>query len=359
MGAVRGHAGRAHRVNVADLDRSTHTPCMERSEELRSLVRRFADALRDGDEQAVSNRLSRLAGFERFGSDPAEWFRDGDEAVLVLQQQMREMGGGYPFGVVQDVDAHVEGSVGWASFQADFDDPTGGEPNRYRATLVLHLEHGDWKIVQTHSSVPHSNAEHGFMLTTSVDQIARSVSVSRPDLSGASAPDGTVTIAFTDIEDSTRLNDFLGDQRWLEILRAHNDVIKDVTADHGGTVVKNQGDGFMLAFASARRALHCAEAIERTIGDRFNDPGSVVRVRIGIHVGETVREADDFFGHAVSYAARIASRASGGEIVVSSLVHDLLVQTGEFTFDEPRVVELKGIAGTHRVYPVAVSVVGA
>jgi class 3 adenylate cyclase len=54
----------------------------------------------------------------------------------------------------------------------------------------------------------------------------------------------------------------------------------------------------------------------------------------------------------VSYAARIASSASGGEIVVSSLVHDLLVQTGAFTFGEPRVVELKGIQGSHRVYPV-------
>lgn len=78
----------------------------------------------------------------------------------------------------------------------------------------------------------------------------------------------------------------------------------------------------------------------------------MIRVRIGLHVGETVREADDFFGHAVSYAARVASSATGGEIVVSSLVRDLLVQTGEFDFGEPRVVELKGMQGTHRVYPV-------
>ena len=53
-----------------------------------------------------------------------------------------------------------------------------------------------------------------------------------------------------------------------------------------------------------------------------------------------------------SYAARIASSASGGEVIVSSLIHDLLVQTGEFAFGEPRVAELKGIQGTHRVYPV-------
>jgi class 3 adenylate cyclase len=111
----------------------------------------------------------------------------------------------------------------------------------------------------------------------------------------------------------------------------------------------------MLAFSSSRRALSCAEAIERTINDRFRDPGSPIRVRIGIHVGETTREADDFFGHAVSYAARIASAAAGGEIVVSSLVHQLVAQTGEFAFGEAREVELKGIEGSHQIYPVVVS----
>ena len=119
-------------------------------------------------------------------------------------------------------------------------------------TCVLHLEHGEWRMVQWHGSIPTTNEEHGFFLTKSVDQIAEAVSESRPDLTGSSASDGTVTIAFTDIEDSTKLNVLLGDRRWLEVLRVHNEVVTDVTAEHGGTVVKGQGDGFMLAFASAR-----------------------------------------------------------------------------------------------------------
>jgi class 3 adenylate cyclase len=323
---------------------------VEPSEELRRVVTRFFEALRDGDEQSVGNRLSRQPGFERFGTDPVEWWQDGEQAWRVWRQQLRELGG-YPWRLVGDVHAMCEGSVGWAGGRAEFDSSLGVVPLRF--TCVLHLEHGEWKIVQWHGSVPTPNEEHGFFLTKSVDEIAEAVSESRPDLSATSAPDGTVTIAFTDIEDSMKLNAFLGDQRWLEVLRAHNDVITRVTGKHDGTVVKGQGDGFMLAFPSARRGLACAQAIEREIAEVFRDPGSPIRVRVGIHVGETVREAEDFFGHAVAYAARIASTAEGGEIVASSLVHDLVAHTGEFTFADAREVELKGIEGLQKVYPLA------
>jgi class 3 adenylate cyclase len=204
--------------------------------------------------------------------------------------------------------------------------------------------------------VPSSNEEHGFFITKSVDEIADAVSESRPDLSASSASDGTVTIAFTDIEDSLRLNAYLGDRRWLDVLRAHNEVIKRTTKEHGGTVVKNQGDGFMLAFASARRAVTCAQAIEAAVTETFRDPGSPIRVRIGLHVGETVHVGGDHFGHAVNYAARVASAAEGGEIVVSSLVYGLVAQTGEFEFEPAREVDLKGVDGLQKVYPLAAAV---
>ncbi len=325
---------------------------MEASEELRHVIRRFFVAAHEGDEEAVSRRFSREPGFERFGSDPAEWWHDGEASTRVWLQQMRELGGGFPWTLVGDVHALTEGSVGWGALRAEWATPNG--PQDFRLSFVLHLEHDEWRIVHCHGSVPSPNEEHGFLLTTSVDDIAESVTISRPDLSATSAADGTVTIAFTDIEDSTRLNGLLGDERWLDVLHAHNGVLQDATSEFGGAVVKNQGDGFMLAFPSSRTAIRCALAIERGIAERFHDPGSPVRVRIGLHVGEALREADDFFGHAVAFAARIASSASGGEIVVSSLVHDLVGTTGEFRFGQPRTVELKGIAGSHHVYPVEV-----
>jgi len=327
---------------------------METSEELRRVVTRFFEALRDGDEDAVLTRVSRQAGFERFGTDPEEVWHYGQTAARVWVQQMRELGGGYPWRRIDEVHAMTEGTVGWASVRTEMLTPVD-QSVEYRFTCVMHLEHGEWKIVQWNSSVPTPNEEHGFFLTKSVDDIAEAVSESRPDLSATSAPDGTVTIAFTDIEDSLRLNSMLGDRRWLDVLRAHNDVVTHVTVEHGGAVVKNQGDGFMLAFASARTALTCARAIEQAIAETFRDPGSAIRVRIGLHVGEAVRETDDFFGHTVSYAARIASAAEGGEILVSSLVRALLAQTGEFEFERPREVVLKGVEGTQKVYPLAVT----
>ena len=328
---------------------------MEPSEELRQVVSRFFVALRDGDEEAVRNRVSRQVGFERFGSDPEEVWHDGEASARLWTQQMRELGGGYPWQLIDEIYAMSEGSVGWAGGRSRMASPADDNVE-FRFTCVLHLEQGDWKIVQWHSSIPATNEQYGFFLTKSVDDIVEAVSETRPDLSASSAEDGTVTIAFTDIEDSMRLNAFLGDRRWLEVLRAHNDVVKSVTTEHGGSVVKNQGDGFMLAFPSARRALTCAQAIELAVADAFRDPGSPIRVRIGLHVGETVHEGDDHFGHAVNYAARVASAAEGGEIVVSSLVYGLLAQTGEFVFEPAREVELKGVEGPQKVYALAATV---
>src|SRR5262249_57798808 len=110
-------------------------------------------------------------------------------------------------------------------------------------------------------------------------------------------------------------------------------------------------DGFMIAFQSARRAVLCAIAIQRAIADHgARDPGIPLRVRIGLHTGEMIKEADDFFGKAVILTARITNEARGGEILVSALLKDLVEGTGEFSFDGGREARLKGLAGVQRVF---------
>jgi eukaryotic-like serine/threonine-protein kinase len=195
---------------------------------------------------------------------------------------------------------------------------------------------------------------------TSIDVVASAVEDERPDLSSAAAPDGTVTILFSDIEGSTEMTERLGDRRWLELLREHNATVRSEVRTHGGFEVKAQGDGFMVAFSSARRALDCAIAIQRAFGARAEEEAEeAIRVRIGMHTGEAIRERDDFFGRNVILAARIAAQADGGEVLVSSLLKELTESSGDIAFGEAREVTLKGLSGSYRVHAVGWDSVGA
>lgn len=179
-----------------------------------------------------------------------------------------------------------------------------------------------------------------------MSQVEEAVRDERPDLRQAAAPDGTVTILFTDIEDSTGWNERLGDERWISVLRSHNRAIREQVRAHAGFEVKSQGDGFMLAFPSARRALRCAVETQRALAE------SPLLVRAGLHTGEAIRDRDDFFGRSVVLASRIAGQAKGAEILASTLVRELVSGAEEFAFGDGREVELKGLSGTHIVYPV-------
>ncbi len=210
-------------------------------------------------------------------------------------------------------------------------------------------------------------------LRTSIDAVTAAVEAERPALPAAAvAPDGTVTIMFSDIEDSTILTERLGDQAWMALLQKHNDLIRTQLRAHGGFEVKTIGDGFMVAFQGARRALECAIAIQRAIA-AWPDPTQAVaplreaarpgavdvpfpktalRIRIGLHAGEAVRDRDDFYGKNVILASRIGGQALGGQVLVSSLLKELTESSGEFVFDGGRQVELKGLAGKQRVFEV-------
>jgi class 3 adenylate cyclase len=185
------------------------------------------------------------------------------------------------------------------------------------------------------------------------DEQGQEVAQDKERLREHAAPDGTVTILFTDIEGSTALVERVGDQRWVELLRAHRAIVRAEVAKYNGFEVSSAGDGFMLAFSSARRALQCAIGVQRAM-EEYNEahPGEPLPVRIGLHVGETIKEGDDFLGKAVHFAARIADHANGGEILVSSLVKELTDSAGDIHFENGRDVELRGLSGAGRVYSV-------
>ena len=190
----------------------------------------------------------------------------------------------------------------------------------------------------------------GAAVRSSIEELADWAEVERPDLARL-APDGNVAILFSDIEDSTALNERLGDRAWVRLIGHHEKMIRKLVDQHSGHVVKSQGDGYMVAFARAKQAVACGVDVQRAL--RNGDGRSPrLRVRIGIHMGKSVRRGDDLFGRNVAMAARVAGTADGGEVLVSEPVRNAVGDEPDLTFGEPRHVELKGFAGTHPLYPV-------
>jgi class 3 adenylate cyclase len=188
-------------------------------------------------------------------------------------------------------------------------------------------------------------------METSIDAVVSIVGAERPDLRPHASPDGTVAILFSDIEGSTQMAEALGDERWLGVVRRHNEIVRDRVGAHGGTEVKALGDGFMLAFPTSAKAVACAVDIQRAFaGHNTEYPGEQVRIRVGVHSGLALREGEDFYGKTVILAARIAAEARGGEILVSS---DARAQAGEVTTDDARIAELKGLSGRHDLFRIA------
>lgn len=164
---------------------------------------------------------------------------------------------------------------------------------------------------------------------------------------------GTLTIMFTDLQDSTKITTQVGDMRAQEFLRTHNSLVRELVEAHEGLEVKGQGDGFMVVFTSARVAVRCAVAIQRKLAEyNANRPELPIIVRIGLNLGEVIAEDDDFFGTAVILAARIASRAEGGEILVSEVLNNVVAPSGEFHTVSRGSARLKGFPRPQRIFVV-------
>ncbi len=166
---------------------------------------------------------------------------------------------------------------------------------------------------------------------------------------GELVADGTVTILFCDMVDYAGMTERLGDHASLSRLHEHHRIVRQALVRHGGREVKVQGDGFMIAFGGAARAMRCAIDIQRAFRDHVPESGEdPIAVHIGINTGDAVVEGEDFIGHSVIVASRLADVAGPGEVLVSSLSEQLVIGSGEFTFTAPRETTLKGMARTQR-----------
>jgi len=149
------------------------------------------------------------------------------------------------------------------------------------------------------------------------------------------------TFMFTDIVDSTKYAEFLGNDQWERLLRWHDDTLRELVAKHGGEIVNSTGDGFFVAFDSARQGIECARSIQRALAEHRQGSGFAISVRIGLHSAEANRRGADYSGVGVHLAARVASVAGGGEIVATTATLD---EAGEAARSDRRDVALKGVS---------------
>ncbi len=306
------------------------------------MTRRVLLAFETGDMAAMANLVSADPSLRVLGFALDEWWSGPDEFLKIRETQTGEI----PTfrAQIEKVDAFEEGAFGWAAVSSTIVTAETKTPMRHIS--VLRLEAGVWKVILWHNSVPVPNSQiFGVELTTTLDDLVTSVLNEQSPLSAAGL-EGTMTLVFTDIVDSTALAEALGDTAWADLISRHESTIRQVTAAQGGTVVKLLGDGSMLAFESARAAVRAAVDIQRA------SDHAAFGIRIGVHTGEVIRTADDLLGLTVNKAARVASAAGSGTILLSSTTRDLVGSLDGIRMGEPRIVALKGLSDTHQIVPI-------
>lgn len=137
-------------------------------------------------------------------------------------------------------------------------------------------------------------------------------------MSGAPLPRGTVTFLFSDIEGSSDLVRRVGDDVFAAIRGDHRRLLRDAFAEYGGREIDTAGDGFFVAFESARGAVGAAIRAQLALVAFTWAAEAEVRVRMGLHTAEPHLAEDGYVGIGVHRAARICDAARGGQILVSN-----------------------------------------
>ena len=142
----------------------------------------------------------------------------------------------------------------------------------------------------------------------------------------------------------------------LDLLRQQGELLRPVVALHQGREVKSTGDGFLVEFDSALRAVQCAVNIQRRIYERNSEGGQKpIKIRIGVHLGDVVQSGQDILGDAVNIAARIEPLADPGGVCVSGAVYEQVRTKVTEKFEKLQSKALKGLVTPLDIYRVVPS----
>jgi class 3 adenylate cyclase len=182
---------------------------------------------------------------------------------------------------------------------------------------------------------------------TSIDVIASALEPVLPDLRELSSPDGALTLMLSDIDGAEAVTERLGPVRWGELLRDHHALVGQIVGHHDGQVTTVERDGFMASFNSAHAGLRCGIELQRTFSSGAD---ADVRLRMGLHSGFVMGGPEQLLGRNVVLTGRIAAKAAGGEILVSSAIKEYTERDPSFRFEARGEFHFKGMLGEHTIY---------
>lgn len=203
--------------------------------------------------------------------------------------------------------------------------------------LAEHISGAEWR--------PLPGADHVWWVGDAdsiLDEVEEFVTGERPV---RAADRVLMTVLFTDIVGSTKRAKAVGDRKWAHLLARHDQLVRRELVRWGGREVKSTGDGFLATFEGPARGIRCALALSSAVRDLG------LSVRAGLHTGECEVMGDDIGGIGVHLAARVASKASAGQVLVTSTVRDLVSGSGIGFQDRGRHA-LKGMSEPWRLYEV-------
>lgn len=312
------------------------------SPELAALVRRYLAAYAVNDADTVINLHADSAALSYIGSSDGEYW-DGNTLRSILRGYMERK----PLLELdfREVRGFERGNMGFVTTEADVFIPSTGKSSLVRATYIMTLDRGIWRIVHIHHSSPVANIDNMGYEAEGVEALLAAAESQPTDLGQT----GIASVMFTDIADSTTLAEAMGDAGWGPVVTAHLEAVRKAITDAGGTLVKTLGDGSMSSFPSASAALCAALEIQRGNAARESEPR--LRLRIGVHTGDVLEQGGDFVGTVVNKAARVAAITGPGDILVSDATRAMVGGARDFRFADPITVPLKGLEGDHLIHP--------
>lgn len=187
------------------------------------------------------------------------------------------------------------------------------------------------------------------MLSGSLDDLvqwAQTTKADRARIQRVADDEGCVTLLFSDIENSTALNEQLGDTEWVRTLEVHDRLLRRAIESCDGQVVKTVGDGFMAVFGDPAQALRAALDVQRAMAASRDRRlrRTTIAVRIGVHRGRAVSSGGDWFGLDVALCARIAAHAAGGQTLASAETVAVAGELAGVALEPLGPLSFKGIA---------------